>query len=282
MTELMFKPDETETLKMLNIEEEKLNHYYKLFTEWISSQKHLPQSYNETCLKKFLVWAKMDFEKAKKKFTKFCYNTITYKEFLCNRIVTLDGDLKSSKFVYLLPMRGLTPEGYRVFVVKIFDPDNFDILEMTRTLALCLDYRIHQDGMVAGEIGIFDMNGMRPHHYAKMFTPTFFKFAKFGTPTFFKFAKFGLLNLPFLVKHVLIINCHPVLEKGFAALRAILPKKIGDRFVALSNPNDLAKYIPPDCLPEELGGTDLTVYTTNFATALVAALNGGERFLYQT
>lgn len=72
--------------------------------------------------------------------------------------------------------------------------------------------------MVTGEIGIFDMIDMKPHHYAKMFTPSFLKVLKLC-----------ILNLPFITKNILIINCHPLLEKGFAAIKTVLPKKLADR-----------------------------------------------------
>ncbi|GJQ83789.1 hypothetical protein Trydic_g19485, partial [Trypoxylus dichotomus] len=81
MSEMLLEKDESQVLKTLNIDVDKLNHYMDLFLQWISTQRYLPQNFSETCRKKFLLWAKLDFEKAKEKFKKFCYNPCVYKEF---------------------------------------------------------------------------------------------------------------------------------------------------------------------------------------------------------
>lgn len=121
MTELLSTESDSEILKKLNLEEEKFDHYLQLFTQWISSQTHLQQNFSkyillaqyrllirtflsllcvdETCKKKFLLWAKLDFEKAKKKFQKYCYTPVTFKEFIQNRTITIEGDLKALNFM---------------------------------------------------------------------------------------------------------------------------------------------------------------------------------------
>ncbi|GJQ71871.1 hypothetical protein Trydic_g5710 [Trypoxylus dichotomus] len=119
------------------MDKDKLDHYMTLFSQWITSQKHLPQNFSESCREKFLVWAKLDFEKTKKKFQKFCYNTITHAEFYSDRLLTLEDDIKKSlQFIYVIPMPKLTPNGCRVTIAKIFGGENFDVLVMIRSVTL--------------------------------------------------------------------------------------------------------------------------------------------------
>ncbi|GJQ71870.1 hypothetical protein Trydic_g20630 [Trypoxylus dichotomus] len=118
------------------MDKDKLDHM-TLFSQWIISQKHLPQNFSESCREKFLVWAKLDFEKTKKKFQKFCYNTITHAEFYSDRLLTLEDDIKKSlQFIYVIPMPKLTPNGCRVTIAKIFGGENFDVLVMIRSVTL--------------------------------------------------------------------------------------------------------------------------------------------------
>ncbi|GJQ79796.1 hypothetical protein Trydic_g23263 [Trypoxylus dichotomus] len=246
MTELLEKQDVTDVLRRLGIEQDKLNHYMNLFSLWIASQKHLPQNLSETCRKKFLLWAKLDFEKAKKKFQNFCYNPMTHGEFCCDRALTFQDDIrKASEYVCAIPMPKLTPQAVRVTCVKFLNGDNFDALLMGRLLTMQLEFRIRIDDVVAGEIAVVNFECMKPHHYAKLFTPTYFKLIKFA-----------MVNYPFLIKNIFVINCHPFLEKGINVVKAIIPQKIADRVKILSDPKELNKHIPLECLPEDYGGTE--------------------------
>ncbi|KAK9746654.1 CRAL/TRIO domain [Popillia japonica] len=243
MTELLSTESDSEILKKLNLEEEKFDHYLQLFTQWISSQTHLQQNFNETCKKKFLLWAKLDFEKAKKKFQKYCYTPVTFKEFIQNRTITIEGDLKALNFIHMLPLPNLTPEGYRIWLYSVYDADNFDSFAMVRMVTIAANYVIHKQGLVAGESGIFDMAQLKPHHYAKMFTPAFLTGVKYN-----------LLTVPFLIKNIYVVNCHPLLEKGIALVKAILPKKLADRITILTKDQDVTKFLPAECLPKIYGG----------------------------
>ncbi|GJQ71869.1 hypothetical protein Trydic_g10123 [Trypoxylus dichotomus] len=89
------------------------------------------------------------------------------------------------------------------------------------------------------------MEALKPHHYAKLFNPTYLKFVRLA-----------LINYPFLVKNLFIANCHPLLEKGIGLVKTVMPKKIVDRMIILSNPKDLEKYMPKECLPEDYGGSE--------------------------
>ncbi|GJQ79802.1 hypothetical protein Trydic_g23269 [Trypoxylus dichotomus] len=244
MSELLLETNESQVLETLNIDEGKLNHYMDLFSQWIASQRYLPQNFNETCRKKFLLWAKLDFEKAKKKFKNFCYNPWTYKEFYTDRILTFEDDIKwSLETIYEIPMQKLTPKGYRVTIAKIYNADNLNILTISRFLTMYLDYRIHKDTIVAGEILILDMEQMKPHHYGKLFNAVYLKLIKFC-----------VFSCPFMLKNIFAINCHPFLEKGISLIRSVLPQKIAERIMALGNPKDVYQHVPPECLPIEYGG----------------------------
>ncbi|GJQ79804.1 hypothetical protein Trydic_g23271 [Trypoxylus dichotomus] len=249
MAEYFLEEDQNRVYENLNIDKDKLEHYMYLFSQWIASQKYLPQNFNEGCREKFLVWAKLDFEKAKKKFQRFCYNSITHSEFYSDRLLTLEGDIKKSlEFVYVISMPKLTPNGCRVTVAKIFGDENFHLLVMIRSMILYMDFRIHKDITVSGEMWIFDMQGLKPHHYAKLFNPTYLKFIKLV-----------FINYPFLVKNLFIVNCHPFLEKGIGLIKSVMPQKIADRVIILSDPKDSGKHIPAECLPEDYGGSELSL-----------------------
>ncbi|GJQ79801.1 hypothetical protein Trydic_g23268 [Trypoxylus dichotomus] len=249
MSEVILEQDEARVLKTLTIGEDKLNHYMDLFLQWIASQRYLPQNFNASCRKKFLLWAKLDFEKAKKKFKNFCYNPWTYKEFYSDRILTFEHDIKASlEMIYEIPMPKLTPNGYRVTVAKFRNADNLNILTLARFLTIYLDYRLHKDTIVAGEIVIIDLECMKPHHYAKLFNPTYLKIVKFF-----------VLSCPFMLKNIFAVNCHPLLEKGITLVRSVLPQKLAERIMTLANPKDLYQHIPPECLPSEYDGHDKSI-----------------------
>ncbi|KAK9746761.1 hypothetical protein QE152_g5936 [Popillia japonica] len=100
--EVLTSEEETRILtETSNIDVDKLEHYIDLFEKWFDGQKHLPKTYGGSCFKKFLIWAKLDFEKAKKRFVKFCYNTVTHKEFFCNRSITLKTELEPLKYLQI-------------------------------------------------------------------------------------------------------------------------------------------------------------------------------------
>ncbi|GJQ79797.1 hypothetical protein Trydic_g23264 [Trypoxylus dichotomus] len=246
MTELVETQNQNEVLKCLNVDRDKLDHYTNLFSKWIASQKHLPQNMTEAGRKKFLIWAKLDFEKAKKKFQNFCYNPLTHKEFSCGRALRYEDDInRAFEFLYLIPMPKLTPEAARVSCVKLFNCDHFDALTMARYVTVHMEFKVRIENLVTGERVVFDMECMKPHHYAKIFTPTFLKLFKFSA-----------VHHPFAIKDFFVVNCHPLLEKGVGLMKAVLPRKIADRVAILSDPKDLNKRIPPECLPKDYGGTE--------------------------
>lgn len=47
MAEFGTEEDDGKILKNFNIEEEKFDHYLELFSQWISSQKHLQQDFSK-------------------------------------------------------------------------------------------------------------------------------------------------------------------------------------------------------------------------------------------
>ncbi|GJQ78663.1 hypothetical protein Trydic_g14327, partial [Trypoxylus dichotomus] len=182
-------------------------------------------------------------------FKKFCYNPCVYKEFYSDRVLTFEDDIRSSlDVIYEIPMPKLTPNGYRVTVAKFRNADNLNILTLSRFLTIYLDYRIHKDTIVAGEVLILDMERMKPHHNAKLFNATYLELVKLYA-----------LNGPLMVKNIFAINCHPVLEKGIALIQSVLPQEIAERVMILSNPKDLYLHIAPECLPSDYGGLEQSI-----------------------
>ncbi|KAK9746758.1 CRAL/TRIO domain [Popillia japonica] len=249
-TEILSPADEAKLLKeAFNIEIDKLEHYMELLSQWLSSQKHLPQNCSKNFLRKFLIWSKLDFEKAKTKFETFWYSRLSCKEFFFDRVITSDKDLKCLKYTYGVMMPKLTPNGCRVNIVTIFDPKPYDILEFCRTTMMSFDYKFHvdgvvADGVVAGEIAVCDCDKIQPQHYPKLFNASSLKFVKLGAT-----------NFPVRIKHIFIVNCHPTIRIGFNIIKSLVPEKISSRLVILENPRELLTYIPPECLPSNYGGT---------------------------
>ncbi|GJQ79803.1 hypothetical protein Trydic_g23270 [Trypoxylus dichotomus] len=246
MSEVVLEDDETQVLKTLDIDAEKLSHYMNLFSQWIATQRYLPQNFSESCRKKFLLWAKLDFEKAKKKFKNFCYNPSMYKEFYCNRISTFEDDVRlSHEMFYITPIQKLTPKSYKVTLGKVRCADNLDILPLARFTTMFFEYTVHKGAIVAGEIFILDMERMKPHHYTKLFNATYLKLVKFC-----------ILSCPSILKNIFVVNCHPILEKGINLIRSVLPQKLAERIRILGSPNDLHEHVPLECLPSDYGGDE--------------------------
>ncbi|KRT83210.1 CRAL-TRIO domain containing protein, partial [Oryctes borbonicus] len=132
--------------------------------------------------------------------------------------------------------------------------EGFEMVSLIRAALIAYDFRIHQDATVAGETIVLDMNNLKPKHYAKIF----------GMP-FIKFIRFSWNNCPYSLKNVFIVNCHPLLEKGVNLCKSTLPEKIGNRIALLSNPQDLHKYLPRQCLPIDYGGSQGSIQELNSA-----------------
>ncbi|GJQ79795.1 hypothetical protein Trydic_g23262 [Trypoxylus dichotomus] len=266
--EPLAKEDEAKVLKdNLGIDVKKLDHYLDLFKQWITSQQHLVQDYNDDCLRKFLLWSKLDFDKAKKKFVMFCYNTLIHEELVSNRVITLERDLKCTEYAYLFPLSKLTPQGYRLTVHKIIDPDQLDLLELFRYVNLLLDYTIHKDGIRIGEILLYDMEHFKPQHYHKLFNIQLLKFLRCTER-----------NFPFKIKSAYVINCHPLLEKGISLCKGVLNQKIAKRII-LTTPQELPKHLALQYLPKDYGGDENSM--DEFRDLWRKELQANEEFLIE-
>lgn len=72
--------------------------------------------------------------------------------------------------------------------------------------------------MAAGLVLCIDFKHHKTHHYAKVFNTALWKFLLFSER-----------NFPFKPKHVLILNCHPLIEKGVQISKSFLSEKIANR-----------------------------------------------------
>ncbi|KRT82933.1 CRAL-TRIO domain containing protein, partial [Oryctes borbonicus] len=160
-----------------------------------------------------------------------------------NRIITLECDLKSLEYTYIFPLPKLLPEGYRVTVHKIADPDQLDIVQLFRYIVLLFDYTIHKDNIRTGEILLYDLKEFKPQHYSKVFNLQLLKLLRFTER-----------NFPYMIKRVYILNCDPLLKKGVNLCKGVLSEKLANR-VILTTSEELPKYIPTKYLPKDYGGS---------------------------
>ncbi|XP_022186334.1 retinaldehyde-binding protein 1 [Nilaparvata lugens] len=215
--------------------------------DWLATQPHLPpisdqmlRVFHHSCF----------FELAK---TKDCIDTYyslraNLPEIFCNRdvnkkeIETSIGNITN----VIIPKK--TPEGYQVLFQKIQSTDysiyNFD--EACKLFIMSMDSVIREEGPLPGYMILLDYKNVRLGHLAKT-----------NMSTLKKMFKYIQEAAPVRLKSIHMINMNYFIEKVMSFVKPFMNKELYNliHFYPEGELEKVHKFIPPECLPADYGGS---------------------------
>ncbi|CAH1382203.1 unnamed protein product [Tenebrio molitor] len=213
--------------------------------EWVSKQPHLPQI-NEAQAILFLQSCYYRNEAAKAALDTYFTVKTFCPDIFCNRNPTVS-PLKDSLNVSLfsvLPRK--TPEGYSVILMKLMDPNpdvyNFAVQLKYFDMA-CMLY-LHQHGPSNGHLILLDMKEVVFGHVTKL-----------GPLNMKKFLYYLQEAMPLRLKGLHYFNIVPFMDKILALMKPFMKKELMDMLYLHNGVDDLVKYVPLECLPQDYGGS---------------------------
>ncbi|XP_035891739.1 alpha-tocopherol transfer protein-like [Anopheles stephensi] len=213
--------------------------------EWVSSQPHLPPV-TELELILFLHSNYYDLEAAQRtiecyySFRSSCKNLFGNRNLEANPIQTAMDVLDLS----ILPE--LTPEGYRVMLAKIVDPDasKFSLSSILTFAIMCVDIQLWEEGCNNGSVLIIDMDGIHLGHLPKL-----------GIFTLKDLLYFIQEGLPIRLKGLHLANVVPFIDRIMTMIRPFMKKELLEMFHLHTSMQTLYPHIPQHLLPVDYGGT---------------------------
>ncbi|KAJ3618120.1 hypothetical protein MTP99_006148 [Tenebrio molitor] len=139
-----------------------------------------------------------------------------------------------------------TPEGYTLIFIKLADtnPNNFDFAVQLRYFDMVCTTQLYQEGTSEGHVVVADMKGTVFGHLTKA-----------GPIIVKKFLFYLQEAMPVRLKGLHFFNIVPFMDKVLALIRPFLKMELMDMLHLHNGVEDLAKYVPLECLPQEYGGT---------------------------
>ncbi|XP_036339651.1 alpha-tocopherol transfer protein-like [Rhagoletis pomonella] len=226
--------------------------------EWFQQNPKLPKEIDRILLKRFYRCMYGDIKGAKK-LIKINYSMRNKHSHIFLERDPTDADSKQTfDYADLIPLPGLTPEGYKVSCYRLvdFDPAKVNHTADTKAFFMVSDCRFNTyDGFASdeenvetfanGDVQIFDMNGYTLKHLSRMTFSTLRIYMAFLQEA-----------LPVHLKAIHIINCPPYLDKVVSIMKPFISSEVFKliRFHTVSL-DSLYEHVPRSILPEEYGGT---------------------------
>ncbi|XP_039295700.1 alpha-tocopherol transfer protein-like [Nilaparvata lugens] len=220
----------------------------ELLKEWVQKQDHLPyDNIDDHLLSRFLHCSNNSIEQTKMTLEKFFTMRGDSQEFFQNRDPLLPSIQNIFKIIDIIPLPKTTPEGYKVFVYRLEDPnpDSFNHLDYVRTFFDIADTRIKTEKeLPSGEVPIFDMTGFSLRHMTRLSLPSLRKQMQYVQEAH-----------PVKLRQIHIINTLPILERVMMMFRPLMKKEVAQMLhFHIPNSTTLYDFIPKEILPNEYGG----------------------------
>uniref|UniRef100_W8C8M2 Alpha-tocopherol transfer protein-like n=1 Tax=Ceratitis capitata TaxID=7213 RepID=W8C8M2_CERCA len=241
-------------MKFNEAEEAKIDELY----DWFRQNPKLPKEIDRILLKRFYICMHGDINGIKK-LIQINYSLRNKNAHIFLERDPTDADSKQTfDYADLVPLPGLTSEGYKVSCYRLidFDPAKVNHTADTKAFFMVSDCRFNMyDGGSAssenvetfanGEVQIFDMNGYTLKHLSKMTFSTLRVYM-----TFLQEA------LPVHLKAIHIINCPSYLDKVVSIMKPFISREVYKLIIFhTSSLESLYEHVPRSILPEEYGGT---------------------------
>ncbi|XP_049533937.1 alpha-tocopherol transfer protein-like [Anopheles darlingi] len=212
--------------------------------EWCHSQPHLPPV-SELELILFLHSNYNDAEAARRTIETYYTFKTSCKNLFGNRDLSLRSIQQAMDVLDLVCLPELTPEGYRVLLAKVIDPDasKFSLSTIITFAFMCIDILLWEEGCINGSILIIDMDGIHLGHLAKL-----------GIFTLKDLLYFIQEGLPIRLKGIHLANVVPFIDRIMTMIRPFMKKELLGMFHLHTRMDTMFQHIPQRCLPAEYGG----------------------------
>ncbi|KAK9873301.1 hypothetical protein WA026_021790 [Henosepilachna vigintioctopunctata] len=211
---------------------------------WIEKQPHLPRDQlQDEFLEIILIKNKYSIEKSKGKIENYC----TLKGLQRYRYLSeIEITVPSSEPQFYIPLPKLTDDHHRIIVLKIWDPEKWEIKGdvasgfVIREILARFDYN-------DGEIFIFDWSECTPAILSKLRVNILI----------------DVVNIVFKaysarIKKIHLIN--KIASTFFNWAKPFLPSKLVSRVQLHENISTVAEILPAKCLPKDYGGELKTLH----------------------
>ncbi|XP_046417876.1 alpha-tocopherol transfer protein-like [Neodiprion fabricii] len=213
--------------------------------DWCKKQPHLPEiSDYELIL--FLHSNYYRLEPTKTTIDAFFTVKTHVPEFFRNRDPLGCKELREiSKVVYCIPLRGTTPDGYKVILAKIHDcePSHYVLVDAVKLFCMIMELWIYTSGVSSGHIIVIDMEGAVFGHVARLSPMTMKKYFYYLQEA-----------LPVRLKAFHFVNTVPFMDLILNMIKPFMKKELLDMLFLHTNVESLSKKIPIDLLTNDLGG----------------------------
>ncbi|XP_022219034.1 alpha-tocopherol transfer protein-like isoform X1 [Drosophila obscura] len=181
-----------------------------------------------------------------------------------------DDSQRTFDYADILPLPGLTPDGYKVslYCFREFEATKMHHTEDTRAFFMVADCRFitpddsARPGILSeGEVQIFDMKGTTMRHISRL-----------TISTLRAYIKFLQLAFPVRLRAIHMVNCPSYLDRIVSVVKPFISDEVFKliRFHTVSM-ESLYAFVPREMLPEEYGGSagSLDTLRTQTKQALV-------------
>ncbi|KAJ1522546.1 hypothetical protein ONE63_001732 [Megalurothrips usitatus] len=239
--------------------------------EWLQKQPHLPKltEDEDEWLCRYLLACKNSLERAKRRIEYFFTVQAMWPEYFTPP--TVAEGLAFGEYMWGAPLPKMLPDGTRLCFYKFAPKVGKDASGMNWMMfyMLSLGYielQLSQPGQPLHIEAVFDVE-----HYTLSLNNSFIA----HLAEFRRFVQCIQVALPLHVRRIHVMNAPPLAVTALNKLvRPFLQDKINQRIVTHDGLDSLAKAVPVECLPKDLGGLlPLTMqeYTLRWADMAQAA-----------
>ncbi|KAL7036747.1 hypothetical protein ACKWTF_008927 [Chironomus riparius] len=246
----------------------------KELEQWIAGHNSLPEEIENIVVRRYLNSTNADLEEAKKLIVHSYTMRTKYTNLFYNRD-PLDEKIRQINNVVDLgiPMPNLTNCKRRIIFNRLIDhdPEKFDFDTIIKAFFLAADHRFsivdeHLPNKInAGDIPVFDMQGLSYRHLTKLSLSTLRCYMKFTQEAF-----------PVRLQEIHLINVSPVLSRLLTILKPFLKARVSKMLnYHLPNSTTFHDFIDQDLMPNEYGGKagDMIDIKNNFIKEIESQRN---------
>lgn len=212
---------------------------------WLETQRHLP-AINDKELKIFLHSNYYDLEKTKITIENYYTFRTRCKDFFSNLDLQSEELQNMRNVVDIGVLPKATPEGYKIVIVRLADTDasKFSQISFCKFAAICLEEWLKEDGLAEGHVIIYDFTGCHLGHIARL--------GIYPTKNYLYYIQEAL---PIRMKGMHFANIPSFIDKIMLLMKPFMKRELYDVLHLHSTNEELHKFVPPNCLPSEYGGT---------------------------
>ncbi|KAJ3651823.1 hypothetical protein Zmor_017832 [Zophobas morio] len=217
--------------------------------EWANKQPHLPKI-NELQAILFLHSCYYRNEAAKVTIDNF-FTVKTTSDLFRNRDPLSAPVQNATSATLCTRLSKKTPKGYIVYLFKLIDtnPSNFNFENIVRYADMVNTLERYQYGISTGLVILLDMTGWSLGHTARL--------GPLALKTFFFYLQEAV---PVRLKEIHFHNAGPFINTLMNLFKPLLNKATAEKISIHQSLDSLTKFIPLECLPEDYGGSEQSIF----------------------